>query len=56
MVAIECDVLSERLFEDAVVFFREVEGVAQNRIGIGVRTVVSKPNRLPSRAFSAASA
>ena len=35
VVAIERDVLSKRLFEDAVVFFREVEGVAQNRIGIG---------------------
>src|SRR6202035_3779870 len=34
-VAIERDVLSERLFEDAVVFFREVKGVAQNRIGTG---------------------
>jgi osmotically-inducible protein OsmY len=44
-VAIERDVLSERLFEDAVVFFREAEGVAQNRIGIGSSHVVHELER-----------
>src|ERR1700722_12566006 len=52
LAAIESNAGPKRVFQDAIVLFREVEGVTENRVGIGCahRCLEPKPLCLP-RAF-----